>query len=209
MSSTQETQLPLLELALEGSELFADQYLAEGLAKDIPLVGTAIKICLAIDDVRNRIFLAKVVSFTRTIDGAGPSIRKNWQSKCADPTQAARIGESLLLVIDRANDLRKPQLIATIFAAFTADEIDHSELVRLTQAIDSANIEDLLRFLGAHELPKRTSEPWMRNLLGACITELCPITMDHANTHNYKPTEIGIKLFNAYQVGVRIVSSEP
>ena len=102
---------PLLELALETSEVFVDQLIDNPLAKEIPVVGSALKICKAFDNVRNRIFAAKLATFINTISSADEDIRSKWRDRTSSsPEECARIGSFLLVVIEQTNDLRKAEI---------------------------------------------------------------------------------------------------
>lgn len=105
---------PILEACLEGASLGSDVVLHGQFLSDIPLVGTAFKICRAIDSVRDRILAAKILRFVQGTDNARD--REKLRKKIhGDAQEARRIGELLVLVIDRVSDLDKPELVGQAF----------------------------------------------------------------------------------------------
>jgi hypothetical protein len=54
---------PLVEAFLENTEVLIDQFISNDLVKDIPVFGTALKICKGVADISNRIFLEKISRF--------------------------------------------------------------------------------------------------------------------------------------------------
>ena len=53
---------PLVEASLELAEVGFDQFLKSEVAKDIPIVGTAIKLCSAASSIRNRLLSKLAIS---------------------------------------------------------------------------------------------------------------------------------------------------
>jgi hypothetical protein len=205
MNTGDTNDRPLAALFLEGGELLVDQLIENPLAREIPVVGAALKICKAVDDVRSRLFLAKLVKFIDTIDQADETVRAKWRSKCVDaPDDLNKVGESVLLVIERANDLRKPEIFGILFLAFVDDVITAKELSRLTQAVDACFVDDLQRLLAVHKPPQRSREPWMQYLTVACLTEPAPLIFDDDSTAKFDTSALGHKLINAYRHGCKV-----
>lgn len=108
----------LLEAGLLNAEA-----LARGLADNeaiaaIPIVSTAVKVARGIDDLRSRMFAAKLESFV-----SDPSLRNSLaadrikQKFAESPEAGKKIGETLLLVLDRFIDMDKPAMLAKVFVA--------------------------------------------------------------------------------------------
>jgi hypothetical protein len=202
MNTPDRADRPLTELLLESGEFIVDQLIENPIAKEIPVVGTALKVCKAVDDIRNRMFLAKLIKFINAIEQADESVREKWRAKCTDSADDLnKIGESVLLVIERSNDLRKPEIIGILFLAFIDDVITSTELARLTQAVDVCFVDDLQMLLDSHNPPQRSREAWMQYLTVACLTELAPLVFDDDATSKFNTSSLGNKLINAYRHG--------
>jgi len=62
-------------------------------------------------------------------------------SKDADYRQ--RVGENLLLLLNRVDDIKKPELIAKLFKAFVEGKIDDEKYQKIGIAIDRINIQNI------------------------------------------------------------------
>ncbi|MCA9036304.1 MAG: hypothetical protein KDA91_14310 [Planctomycetaceae bacterium] len=199
---------PMLELTLETAETVADNLLDSDVLKEIPVVGTALKLCKAADNVRNRLFIAKLQRFLLATN-VDPDTKAKWRAKAsASPEEAAKIGESICLMLDRLADLTKAELIGTLFVAYTSDVIDHDKLQRLTQAIDVAFIADIKMLLSKHKLPEDSTEPWMMHLVPSGLTQITGgKTLDSVGAIYCNATKLGHSLRNAYFHARRLVDT--
>src|SRR5262245_36123802 len=83
-------------------EFTIDQLLDDGLLKDFPVVGTAIKLAGIGKSIRDRLFLAKLHRFLSAL----PQIKDEEKAKFQEEVQSDknyrnRVGETILLVIER------------------------------------------------------------------------------------------------------------
>ena len=63
------------------------------------------------------------------------------------PKQQRRVGNTLILILERLDDLDKPAILAKCFIAYLNDIVTFEEFRRLAIAIDRAYISDLRDFL--------------------------------------------------------------
>jgi hypothetical protein len=101
----------------------------------------------------------------------------------AESEEGKRVGEPLLLVLERLSDMLKPSWLARCFAAYLAGEITASNLRRLAVAIDAAFGDDLLELIKSPETPVDDRAEWKRRLAAAGLTDvqvLSPIAATHA-----------------------------
>ena len=201
------SESPLLELALESSEMIADGLLDNDVLKEIPVVGTAIKICKAADNFRNRLFIAKLQRFLAGTN-SDENTRKAWIEKCkTSPDETRRIGESILLTLDRLSDLKKAELIGVLFVAYANNVIDSDDILRLTRAIDIAYIGDIEKLLAFHKCPEDTQDHWAKQLVTSGLTEVRGgDTFDSVGTFFHNVSKLGNKLRNANFHGQKLKS---
>jgi hypothetical protein len=64
----------------------------------------------------------------------------------ADSKKATKLGETLVLLLDRLDDMEKPHMVAQVFAAFVRGKITFEVFRRLAAAIDLGSLEDLKEF---------------------------------------------------------------
>lgn len=103
-----------------------------------------------------------------------------------------RVGEKLLLIIERLDDMGKPGLIALAFQAYMEELIDFDMFQRLACAIDKSFYPDLmsLKLSGA---PNRLSPQAKLELFNSGVIELesTPSTNLSSRNNKYQITELG------------------
>lgn len=182
--------------------------LARGLADNeaiaaIPIVSTAVKIARGIDDFRAKIFAAKLSSFVsdpslRSTQAAGRIKQKFAQS----PEEGVKIGETLLLVLDKFIDMDKPAILAKVFVAYIDSAISAEDLKRIAQGIDLAYGSDLHNLLTAEDIHKTSADDssriWLVTLANSGLTmfRVSGRPVGGAATY-FEVTELGKKLWSA------------
>ncbi len=95
-----------VELALELAEVPLDQLLAEGMLRDIPVLGTAYRLARLALSIRDQIFLAKVARFLIPVKAIPDEEREAFARKLTEDRDTARkVGEAILLIIDKLDDM--------------------------------------------------------------------------------------------------------
>ena len=166
----------LLEAVLANIEVAADAITSNEAVAAIPVIGTAFKVCKALDDIRSRAFAAKLDAFVSAPDLVKPSVKDAIVELArSSPSEANKVGETLFLVLDRYIDLDKPVILAKVFVAYIDGVITAIELQRLAQAIDIAFAADL-QSLTTADLPTVQGQwdgaryPWMETLIPSGLT---------------------------------------
>lgn len=160
-----EMKKDITDLSSELLEVGIDQILDEGILRDIPILGTAIRIADIAKSVRDRLFLYKVQLFLNASDRISQAEREKFKQKLDnEPEFREKVGETLLLIIERLDSLEKPALLARLFSHLIRENITLSEFRRLAYAIDIAFIDDL-RFLMLRfgQIDNRSFAPLVRS----------------------------------------------
>lgn len=194
---------PILEAVLESGEVVADALMRGDILADIPVIGTAFKLCKAGDSIRDRAFAAKLMKFLSGLDAIPEQSKQQIKDKIASsPGEAAKVGESLFLVLERITDLDKPLLLSYLFLAYTDAVITADDLRRFAQVVDSSFADDLRMFLEVKDLPVKSVEPWMQFLAHTGLTyAVAGQTWADSGQIYYESTSLGNKLRNAYYHG--------
>jgi len=194
----------LLEAALENAEAVVDTLVDSEVLSSLPVVGTAVKMCQAFDHIRNRILAAKLY---RLLDGLGELTedeKQKWRKRVAEsPEESRKVGETLLLVIDRMTDMDKPELLGILFLACLDAVIDGEQFCRLARAVDVAYLPDIQRLLDMPEVaPLRSQEAWMRYLAPAWLTQQGGgERWGDVGEIYYELSDLGVSLREAYAYG--------
>jgi hypothetical protein len=134
----------LVGIGEDFSEVVLDSMLDDGVLQDIPVVGTIVKVFKGAMDIRDRIFIAKVARFLFGLSRVPLKRRQLFKEKMnANNKFRRKLGSTLILLLDRLDDIEKPDFVAFCFIAYLNDAITFETFRRVTSAIDIAFLEDL------------------------------------------------------------------
>ena len=137
----------LQEVAIDLSEVALDSLTDDQLVKDIPVIGTFVRLARATMSIPDRIFAKKVERFIVVVNSISREKRNRFHARLdADPDLRRKAGEVVVLTLDRAEDLHKAAIIGKVFSHFVIGDIPFDVLRRLFVAVDRAFIDDLLSF---------------------------------------------------------------
>jgi hypothetical protein len=138
----------LTSTGMDIAEIGLDRFLDDSFLKEIPCIKTIFGIAKGVINIRDKIFMAKVAKFLLSLRNISEEDRKSFQNKISEDYKFKReLGDSLVLLLDRLNDLEKPEILATIFTYFLKGKIDYGEFRRLGTAIEMAFIDDLKKLI--------------------------------------------------------------
>jgi len=138
----------LRDLSLEISEVALDAVMEEGIIKNIPILGSIYKIAQAGVNFRNNLFAKKILKFLTALDAVSQEERQAQIDRLeADPKERQKIGENLMLLLDKLSNMDKPQLLARAFQALLEAKITLAEFYSLANAVDAVNQEYLQKFV--------------------------------------------------------------
>jgi len=195
-----------LEAILENGEVIFDDLLKSDLIKDLPVLGTAVKFCKTGSNIRDYLFAAKIFKFITNLNSLSLDEKSKFNKKLADnPEEQKRVGEIVLLTIDKLSDLEKPEIIAKVFLAYIDEEITLGEFQRITEAIHLAFITDLKAILASDRPPVESQEAHLDYLTPSGLTKMVPgDTVDEIGKVYFEFSKLGKKLIHAYKHGDRL-----
>ena len=140
----------IVDLAADLSEPALDLIIRNGLLREIPLIGVAVKLADASRSVSDRILLAKLIRFVRGLGDVSDAERTQFSYELKrDPEHRERVGQVILLAVDHCDDIEKAEVLARILRALVRKRIDVANFRRLISAVSSAHIQDLRELLDA------------------------------------------------------------
>lgn len=132
------------ELPAEVLEFSIDQVLDSGILKDVPFVGWIAKGLSLGRSVSDRILYNKIIRFIYALDELNSSPVKSFRDKLnKEPEYKRKVGEHLLLTLDKLNDLSKPEMVARCFDHFLTGDIDFDMFAEFSHAIEQSTVLDL------------------------------------------------------------------
>lgn len=97
------------DIAGDVSELALDAVLDEGVLRDVPVFGWFIKGYHVFTTIKDRIFLKKLALFLEGTSAEG-HCSKDLQDELSDASFCQKVGESLILLLDRITLIRHTSL---------------------------------------------------------------------------------------------------
>lgn len=127
-------------ISKEFMEVGIDSMLQDGILKDIPIIGTLGSVFKVGISIRDRYFIRKIIEFLCSLEDTSLDERREFLVKHSNEQ---RLGEKLIFILDRLDDIEKPKLIANLFKKYMYNEIDYVTFQRLSLIIEKCFIEDL------------------------------------------------------------------
>jgi uncharacterized ubiquitin-like protein YukD len=145
----------LKEISVDISEILVDNLLEDGILKDIPIIGTILKLGKFSLNVKDHLFIKKIIYFISELKEISPKKRNEIISKIDNSTEfRIKIGEKLLYIIDKCEDHIESEYIAKFFKAFLNEELTYSEFLRCSSILQNIFIEDFEYFI-FHKTPEK------------------------------------------------------
>ena len=160
-----------IELGADIAEFTIDQWLDDGLLKNIPWVGWVFRAKSAYSSISDRILLAKIVKFLISLH-SNPNHRRSVLLKQLEksPDKRRRIGEQILIALENLDDLEKPELIAKCFTYYLDGLLSYREFSQLVDAITKCHGTDLAWFYTP--FPRVNMRPPYERLFTAGLSRL-------------------------------------
>lgn len=129
------------ELFVEYGEFALDATLEDGVIKDIPFLGTMVKIYGAVHSIRDRVFIKKLAAFMRNLESVSDEDRKKYIAQLENKGQKREFGEAVIQIVDDQRSYYKAGLVGGAFALLMKHTIDELEFNSLLHVITLVNTE--------------------------------------------------------------------
>jgi hypothetical protein len=131
-------------------ETVIDSSLAEGVFKEIPLLSTIIGTFNTVSNIKDRLFLKKLLSFLYELKSVPEASIVEQIDKLENENKyRTKVGEKLLYIIDKCEDPDKASLVGTLFKVYLENKIDYDQFLSATNIIERTPLPDLLYFINA------------------------------------------------------------
>ncbi len=137
----------LKDLALDYSEIVLDSFLKNECVKDIPFFGTLYRTYRATLSIRENIFAKKVYSFLFQLKDIPQQERKAFTEKVTkDENLKYKLGETLIVLLDKLDNLNKPEIIGNLFKAVIEENLSYDLFLRLSSMVYRAFLPDIISY---------------------------------------------------------------
>ncbi len=149
----------LIDAVDAGIDAVVDNEIVERL----PIVGLLVKLTKVGLGFREYLFLKKLARFLFHLRDVNQEEREQYVARIqASPDERKRLGEHLILLLDRFEDVTKPEYLARGFEAYLQGTITLDEFMRLSLVVDRCYLEDLEAIRGMKgevEIPPHVATP--------------------------------------------------
>ncbi len=129
-------------------EIGIDSILDDGLLKDIPAVGTLISLTKIGANIKDRLFIKKLIYLLYETQQIPQKDREEVIRKINDSKKyQSSVGEKLIFILDKADDVFKAKLIGVLFRFVLAEKLGYEMFNRCVNAINMTFEPDLSYFL--------------------------------------------------------------
>jgi hypothetical protein len=136
----------LSEIAVEAYEAVFDMVLEEGFIQNIPIFGSLYKGGKALLSIKDQYFVKKVFRFLCEIKDVAVEKRLEFIRELEEESDVAQsAGETLVMLIDRLDNLEKPIILGRLLKAKAEGYIDLLKFLRLSSIVEKAFMPDLKR----------------------------------------------------------------
>ncbi|CAG36145.1 hypothetical protein [Desulfotalea psychrophila] len=126
------------------AEIAVDSVLENGFLKDIPIVGSAIAIFKTGIAVKERQYVKKLIRFLSELNKTNEEARLRFiAEEMLEAEQRERFGETVLSLIEKADDSRKFELYAKVFERLFMNQCNYDETIRICLMIERSFYGDL------------------------------------------------------------------
>ena len=138
----------LHDVSISLAEVLTDSFLEDGLAKEIPIIGTVVGLGKSAIGIKENLFLKKIIYFISEIKNVPASKRQEMIDKIDTSNRfRIRVGEKLLYIIDKCDDHEESEIVACLFSAFLSEHISYAEFLRASHIVSQVITEDLEWFI--------------------------------------------------------------
>ncbi|EPU0491490.1 hypothetical protein ACVUA2_003471, partial [Vibrio cholerae] len=173
-------------------ELAFDSLLDNEIIKTIPIVNFMVAGNNLTSSIKDQLLLKKLLLFINSqADISTEKCDEFLLQLESDPKKKIQIGEKLMLVLEQADDMSKPELIGDLFKAFIAQEFDFTVFSRLVDGVIRVPISALSDFL-QHEFSSVSTENTVALAFGGFMSSSVSIFVGSDDALiSYKPNSLG------------------
>lgn len=157
----------LADLLGNVSETMLDSVIESGTLRDIPIIGIITGIMKTGRDIRDKLFLRKITIFLKGISQSSVEDRKRFITQFDSEKKHHEFGQTILMLLERSEDMIKPHLIAKIIVAHIQESIDYSKAMRICAIINRCYTQDLQLLKEFKDGTQGDSAPIAESLLSA------------------------------------------
>lgn len=149
----------LFSVTRDIAEIGVDAILQEGILKEIPILSTLSGLAKTGATVRDYLYLKKIYRFLGELNRIPLDERQNFIDVLGnDETEREKTGENLLLIIDRLDNINKPEILGRMFCDFLSNTISKSDFMSLAKSLELFNLELIINLNSYYNSDARNND---------------------------------------------------
>jgi len=133
-----------IDLLTETAELILDSTLDSDVIEKVPFFGTIAKAVNIGKAIKDQLFETKLERFLTKLSTINPDEIKEFNEQMnSDPELHAKVGERVLLLLERMDDMEKTNSLARAFEYYMKGTINFDKFLLVSRAIDRCTISSL------------------------------------------------------------------
>ena len=133
-----------IELIVTSADIMVDTVISSGTLDGIPVVGLLTKGLKSAKEIRDELYLRKIVKFLQELNAVTKAERDTFVRDLEKDGKTERFGETMLLILDRMGDSSKPAIAGRILAAHISGKISsYTQAMRLVAIVNRVYAEDI------------------------------------------------------------------
>lgn len=129
------------------ADIAKDVTLESKILDGIPIFGTLASLYKTGRDVGNYIFARKVAYFLDNLSAASALSRTKFVQKLSDEKKIDEFGETIILLLEHAEDMEKPRIIGKVLRACIEGDIGYGKAMRLVAIVNRCYTQDLAHLI--------------------------------------------------------------
>ena len=168
------------DLLSDNSEILLDSLINNEILKEIPVLGSSLKIIRGVMNVRDKAYLNKIEAFIECIGEISEENKLKLISKSKEDQQSrVKFGDAIFTTIEQSDSLVKVEYLAIAFEAFLNEDFGESSLRLICHIIRNSFTDDLI-YIIENENPRGSLEHLVAS--GLAEMEFRELTSDMTKT---------------------------
>jgi len=132
------------ELTGDVVEFVFDRMIDTEILQDIPIIGTAVKLCTIGDTWRDKSFGKKVNTFLTALDEVPQKEREKFKESIKNnKIENEKLCEKILMSLENITDISKAEIIADLFIAYLDKKISPTDFRRCVDVVCNNFVDDI------------------------------------------------------------------
>ncbi|NOX74963.1 MAG: hypothetical protein GXP03_15535 [Alphaproteobacteria bacterium] len=133
-----------MDFILSSADTLFDKLISSGAIDGVPVVGLLSGAVKSVREVRDYLYLKKVINFLQGLDATTKVERNDFVCKLEKDGRMETFGETILLILESIDEATKPAIVGRILAAHISGKIaSYDQAMRLVAIVNRVYVTDI------------------------------------------------------------------